>query len=188
MARRLIYVGPDDDVSDLAGKVQAADPGDDVGLVVPAGAQAFQTTLNLRLLRSVAMKRGLTTSLITPDARVQELARGVGIGVYSSEAAYDGGVPVAARRPGQALFRDSEAPPRPVAPFLPRAGAPVREGAPREGAAPNVGGAAPVPALPPDGGAAAGGRGAVSGQRCRAAPGRDPAGGVLAGALGARPV
>ena len=37
MAKRLIYVGQDDDVSDLAGKVQAADAGDDVGLVVPAG-------------------------------------------------------------------------------------------------------------------------------------------------------
>lgn len=78
MAKRLIYVGQDDDVSDLAGKVQAADAGDDVGLVVPTGAQAFQTPLNLRLLRSVAMKRGLTTSVVTPDARVQELARGRG--------------------------------------------------------------------------------------------------------------
>jgi hypothetical protein len=153
MARRLIYVGPDDDVSDLAGKVQAADPGDDVGLVVPAGAQAFQTTLNLRLLRSVAMKRGLTTSLITPDARVQELARGVGIGVYSSEAAYDGGVPVAARRPGQALFRDSEAPPRPVAPFLPRAGAPGPEpdGSVPRTAPPSGAGGWPAPVSPPPG-------------------------------------
>ena len=153
MAKRLIYVGPDDDVSDLAGKVQAADPGDDVGLVVPAGAQAFQTTLNLRLLRSVAMKRGLTTSLITPDARVQELARGVGIGVYSSEAAYDGGVPVAARRPGQALFRDSEAPPRPVAPFLPRAGAPGPEpdGSVPRTAPPSGAGGWPAPVSPPPG-------------------------------------
>ena len=153
MAKRLIYVGPDDDVSDLAGKVQAADPGDDVGLVVPAGAQAFQTTLNLRLLRSVAMKRGLTTSLITPDARVQELARGVGIGVYSSEAAYDGGVPVAARRPGQALFRDSEAPARPVAPFLPRAGAPGPEpdGSVPRTAPPSGAGGWPAPVSPPPG-------------------------------------
>jgi hypothetical protein len=128
MAKRLIYVGQDDDVSDLAGRVQAADAGDDVGLVVPPGAQAFQTPLNLRLLRSVAMKRGLSTSVVSPDARVQELARGAGISVYSSVAAYDGGVPVVAPRPGQPPFREMGAPLRPRAPFLPRAGAPPGPG------------------------------------------------------------
>ena len=128
MAKRLIYVGQDDDVSDLAGRVQAADAGDDVGLVVPPGAQAFQTPLNLRLLRSVAMKRGLSTSVVSGDARVQELARGAGISVYSSVAAYDGGVPVVAPRPGQPPFRETGAPLRPRAPFLPRAGAPPGPG------------------------------------------------------------
>jgi hypothetical protein len=151
MAKRLIYVGQDDDVSDLAGKVQAADAGDDVGLVVPPGAQAFQTPLNLRLLRSVAMKRGLTTSVVTPDARVQELARGTGISVYSSVAAYDGGVPAAARRPGQPPFRDPEAPLRPRAPFLPQAGAPAGPGGGGSvaGSPPSGTGGWPAPASPP---------------------------------------
>ena len=64
MARRLIYVGPDDDVSELAGKIQSATDGDEVAMVVPSGAQAFQTPLNLRLLRSVGAKRGITTALV----------------------------------------------------------------------------------------------------------------------------
>ena len=75
MANRLIYVGQDDDISDLAGKLQAANPGDQVALTVPAGAQAFQTALNVRLLRSVATKRGLSTTIVSPDPRIQEAAQ-----------------------------------------------------------------------------------------------------------------
>ncbi|MGO8686210.1 MAG: hypothetical protein ACLQT7_03355 [Candidatus Dormibacteria bacterium] len=124
MAKRLIYVGQDDDVSDLAGKMQAADPGDEVAMVVPAGAQAFQSPLNVRLLRSVAARRGLSTSVVTPDPRIQELARGVGVSAFSSVAAYEGGVPVTVRPNGPAPYRGTVPPPRPQAPFLPRAPGP----------------------------------------------------------------
>jgi hypothetical protein len=120
MAKRLIYVGQDDDVSDLAGKVQAVDADDEVALVVPAGAQAFQTPLNLRLLRSVAAKRGLTASVVTPDPRIQELTRTAGLPAYTSVAAYEGGVPIEARPAGQAPLRGMGPPQRPRAPFLPR--------------------------------------------------------------------
>jgi hypothetical protein len=116
MAKRLIYVGPDDDISDLAGKLQAADPGDQVALTVPPGAQAFQTPLNVRLLRSVAMKRGLTTTIVSPDPRIQEVAQSAGLPVYSSVAALEGGIPVESPRPG---FRPGAPSPRPQAPFLP---------------------------------------------------------------------
>jgi hypothetical protein len=116
MANRLIYVGQDDDISDLAGKLQAADPGDHVALTVPAGAQAFQTALNVRLLRSVAMKRGLSTTIVSPDPRIQEAAQRAGLIAYSSVAAFEGGIPVEAPRPG---FRPAESSPHPHAPFLP---------------------------------------------------------------------
>jgi hypothetical protein len=126
MAKRLIYVGPDDDISDLAGKLQAADPGDQIALTVPPGAQAFQTPLNVRLLRSVAMKRGLTTTIVSPDPRIQEVAQSAGLVAYSSMAALEGGIPVESPRPG---FRPAGPPPGPQAPFLPGPPAGTRTGA-----------------------------------------------------------
>ena len=134
MANRLIHVGQDDDISDLAGKLQAADPGDQVALIVPAGAQAFQTALNVRLLRSVAMKRGLSATIVSPDPRIQEAAQRAGLIAYSSVAALEGGIPVVAPRPG---FRPVGPSPGPQAPFLPD----------RPAAA--VPGVASVPAAPP---------------------------------------
>jgi hypothetical protein len=116
MAKRLIHVGPEDDISDLAGKLQAADPGDEVALTVPPGAQAFQTPLNVRLLRSVAMKRGVSTTIVSPDPRIQEVAQSAGLIVYASVAALEGGIAVEAPRPG---FRPAGPSPRPQAPFLP---------------------------------------------------------------------
>src|ERR1019366_471809 len=126
MAKRLIYVGPDDDISDLAGKLQTADPGDQIALTVPPGAQAFQTPLNVRLLRSVAMKRGLTTTIVSPDPRIQEVAQSAGLPVYSSVAALEGGIPVESPRPG---FRPGAPSPRAQAPFLPEPPAATRGGA-----------------------------------------------------------
>jgi hypothetical protein len=149
MAKRLIYVGPEDDVSDLAGKMQAAEPGDEVALVVPPGAQAFQSPLNVRLLRSVGSKRGVTASVVTPDPRIQELARSVGAPAYSSVAAYQSGVPLGVRPAGPAPYRGPAPPPRPQAPFLPRAAAPLGQGAgtvPASGAPPV---ALPGPWTPP---------------------------------------
>ena len=126
MAKRLIHVGPEDDVADLAGRLQAADPGDEIALTVAPGAQAFQTPLNLRLLRSVAMKRGLTTTIVSPDPRIQQVAQSVGLVVYSSVAALEGGVPVDSPRPG---FRPAGPASRPQAPFLPGPPAPAPGGA-----------------------------------------------------------
>jgi hypothetical protein len=135
MARRLIHVGQDDDISDLAGKLQAADRGDQVALTVPTGAQAFQTPLNVRLLRSVAMKRGLSTTIVSPDPRIQDVAQRAGLVAYSSVAALEGGVPVEAPRPG---FRPGGPSPRAQAPFLPElpAATAVTPGAARVPAAP----------------------------------------------------
>jgi hypothetical protein len=125
MAKRLIYVGQEDDVSDLAAKMQAAAPGDEVAMVVPAGAQAFQSPLNLRLLRSVGTRRGMAASVVSPDPRIQELARSVGVPTYSSVAAYEGGVPITPRPIGPAPYRGTVPPPRPQAPFLPRPESPA---------------------------------------------------------------
>ncbi|MGP8161495.1 MAG: hypothetical protein ACLQGJ_09825 [Candidatus Dormibacteria bacterium] len=149
MARRLIYVGIEDDVADLAGKVQAGNGGDEVALAVPPGAQAFQTPLNLRLLRSVAAKRGLTVAVVSPDPRIQELGRGAGLAAYSSVAAYEGGVPVEVRRAGQPPFRGLDTTPRPQAPFLPRPTASVETGG--LGAVPAPAGPRPVGPAATDG-------------------------------------
>jgi hypothetical protein len=143
MARRLIHVGQDDDISDLAGKLQAADRGDQVALTVPTGAQAFQTPLNVRLLRSVAMKRGLSTTIVSPDPRIQEVAQRAGLVAYSSVAALDGGIPVEAPRPG---FRPGGPSPRAQAPFLPERPAVT---AVTPGAATDVPGAVPAPRTGP---------------------------------------
>ncbi|MGA8014967.1 MAG: hypothetical protein WCB85_03515, partial [Candidatus Dormiibacterota bacterium] len=98
--KRLIYAGQDDDISDLAGRLQSAEEGDEVALVVPTGATGFQTPLHLRLLRQLTAKRGGKVVLISPDPRLQEQARGAGLTAYSSVAAYEGDVPLGPRRVG----------------------------------------------------------------------------------------
>ncbi len=98
--KRLIYVGQDDDISDLAGRLQSAEEGDEVALVVPAGATGFQTPLHLRLLRQLTAKRGGKVVVISSEARLQEQARGAGLTAYSSVAAYEGDVPLGPRRVG----------------------------------------------------------------------------------------
>jgi hypothetical protein len=116
--KRLIYVGQDDDISDLAGRLQGVDKGDEVALVVPAGAQGFQAPLHLRLLGQLSARRGHRVVLVTPDSRLQEQARGAGLTAYSSVAAYEDGVPSVPHGPGPGFNG------HPRASGLPAAGAP----------------------------------------------------------------
>jgi hypothetical protein len=92
--KRLIYVGQDDDISDLAGRLQSAAEGDEVALVVPQGALSFQSPLHLRLLRQLGAKHRKALAVVTPDSRLQAQAREAGLGAFSSVPAFESGVPV----------------------------------------------------------------------------------------------
>jgi hypothetical protein len=96
--KRLFYVGQDDDISDLAGRLQSAAEGDEVALVVPSGALIFQSPLHLRLLRQLGARRGHGVVLVTADSRLQEQAREAGLGAFSSVPAFESGVPVGPQR------------------------------------------------------------------------------------------
>ncbi|HYA01137.1 MAG TPA: hypothetical protein VEK76_12445 [Candidatus Binatia bacterium] len=117
--RRLIYIGQDDDISDLAGRIRTADDGDEVALVVPAGAQALQAPIHLRLIAQLSAKRDQKVVVVSPDPRIQEQARGAGVTVFSSVAAYEGGVPIELRRPGAPL-RSGQAAGTPSPAVVPR--------------------------------------------------------------------
>ncbi len=138
--KRLIYVGQDDDISDLAGRLQSAAEGDEVALVVPSGAQSFQTPLHLRLLHQLGTKHGHGISLVTPDPRLQAQAREAGLGTFSSVPAFESGVAVG--------------PPRPAG--MPAGGPPGAAGS--AGSPPAGGGGSPAGAPPGDTGEAPWGR------------------------------
>ncbi len=99
MARRLLYVGADDEIADLVSRVRAAAPGDEVGFVVPQGAGVFQTPLNFRLINQLCARQGVTAGIVSPDTRTQQLARDAGLGTFTSVSAYEQGVPMGDRRP-----------------------------------------------------------------------------------------
>jgi hypothetical protein len=162
--RRLIHVGQDEDISDLAGRLQTAAEGDEAALVMPAGSQGLQTQLHLRLLGQISAKRGIRVVLVTPDRRLQELAIGAGVPAYASSAALERGTPVAAP-PGAGAIAPSAAG-RPPAPTPPAA-------APRGPLGPAA--ARPIPGSPPGSGGGPG------------APPADPTGADFAFGAGPRP-
>src|ERR1035441_4525432 len=99
MARRLLYVGPDDEIADLVSRVRSAASGDEVGFVVPLGAGVFQTPLNFRLINQMAARQGVTAAIVSADPRTQQLARDAGIGICTSASAYEQDIAMGGRRP-----------------------------------------------------------------------------------------
>ena len=99
MARRLLYVGPDDEIADLVSRVRSAASGDEIGFVVPPGAGVFQTPLNFRLINQMAARQGVTAAIVSADPRTQQLARDAGIGIFTSASAYEQDIAMGGRRP-----------------------------------------------------------------------------------------
>jgi hypothetical protein len=90
----VIHVAPDDEIADVIERVRGTDA--DVALVLPRGSRALQTPLNARLLSQYAKQHGHTTSIVSEEPRVQELARQHGFPVYGSVPAYERGLDVGA--------------------------------------------------------------------------------------------
>lgn len=86
----VLTVEPLDDIGAVIEKVRLAE-GDDVALVVSSNVQALQTPFNCRLLAQRCRAAHKQLSVISPDARIQELARGAGITTYASLQAFEGG-------------------------------------------------------------------------------------------------
>lgn len=97
----VVVAKADDEIVDLIDRVRSS-PDLDVGLVVPASSRALQTPLNVRLLAQFSHQSGRRTSIVTEDARLQQLARSNGLQVYGSVPAFERGIELAGPRLGAA--------------------------------------------------------------------------------------
>src|SRR5580658_953312 len=95
----VVIAKPDDEIADLIDRVRASSDLD-VGLVVPASSRALQTPLNVRLLAQFSNQSGRRTSVVTEDARLQQLARASGLQVYGSVPAFERGIELSGPRLG----------------------------------------------------------------------------------------
>src|SRR5579862_765478 len=93
----VVIAKADDEIADLVDRVRASSDLD-VGLVVPASSRALQTPLNVRLLAQFSNQSGRRTSIVTEDARLQQLARASGLQVYGSVPAFERGIELAGPR------------------------------------------------------------------------------------------
>ena len=91
---RVIYVEPDEEITDLVDRIRRTGDERDLVFVMPARARVLQSPLNLRLLQQYSRSFVKNTAIVSGDARVQELARGAGFPTYASVQAYERGVEV----------------------------------------------------------------------------------------------
>ncbi len=87
----LLHIDAGDEIADLIESVKRA-PGDELALVLPARARAFQTPLNVRLLNQYAKTSGKSISIVSEDARIQTLARTNGFTTFASVTALERGI------------------------------------------------------------------------------------------------
>jgi hypothetical protein len=156
---KVLYVEPDDEITDLVEKIRRSGEENELVFVLPHRTKVLQSPLNLRLLQQYSRSFVKRTAIVTGDPRVQELARGAGFPTFASVQAFERGIEVV--RPHPATPEDGvgeEAgdamPPvgqRPAAAALVTepAWAPTPERAPVPGRSAGPPGRRPVMPLPP---------------------------------------
>lgn len=154
---RVLYIEPDDEITDLVERIRASGEDSDLVFVLPNRARVLQSVLNLRLLQQYSRSFMKRTAIVSGDPRVQQLARDAAFPVYASVAAYERGV--------QALPPLEDDDRAPHAPPPPDRAAPPPGGAPPIGDVPAV---LPVPDEPHPG--ATGAATAVAPPPLRTAP------------------
>ncbi len=95
----VVVAKADDEIADLIERIRSSTDLD-VGLVVPGSSRALDTPLNVRLLAQFSNHSGRRTSIVTEDARLQQLARASGLPVYGSVPAFERGIELAGPRVG----------------------------------------------------------------------------------------
>ena len=91
---KVLYVEPDDEITDLVEKIRRAGDEQDLVFVLPHRTRVLQSPLNLRLLQQYSRSFVKHTAIVSGDPRVQALAKSAGFPTYASVQAYERGVEV----------------------------------------------------------------------------------------------
>src|SRR5579864_1439629 len=91
---RVLYVEPDDEITDLVEKIRRSGEEGELVFVLPHRGNVLQSPLNLRLLQQYSRSFVKSTAIVSGDPRVQQLAKSAGFPTYASVQAYERGVQV----------------------------------------------------------------------------------------------
>ncbi|HEV7677366.1 MAG TPA: hypothetical protein VGQ42_02225 [Candidatus Dormibacteraeota bacterium] len=96
---RVLYIEPDDEITDLVEKIRRSGEEQDLVFVLPHRTKVLQSSLNLRLLQQYSRSFVKRTAIVSGDPRVQQLAKSAGFPTYASVQAYERGVEVVRPHP-----------------------------------------------------------------------------------------
>src|SRR5205823_4932357 len=88
---KLLYVGADEEITDLVDRLRDLSLEDEVTFVVPERARALQSAMSFRLLKRYADSYGKRVNLVSGDPRLQAMSLEAGFTAYPNLAAYDRG-------------------------------------------------------------------------------------------------
>jgi hypothetical protein len=91
---KMLYVEPDDEITELVERIRGAADEPELVFVFPTQARVLLSPLNLRLLQQYSRSFVKRTAIVSGDPRVQGLAREAGFPTYASVQAYERGVQV----------------------------------------------------------------------------------------------
>jgi hypothetical protein len=91
---KVLYVEPDDEITDLVEKIRRSGEEQDLVFVLPHRTKVLQSPLNLRLLQQYSRSFVKHTAIVSGDPRVQQMAKSAGFPTYASVQAYERGVEV----------------------------------------------------------------------------------------------
>jgi len=114
---KLVYVEPDEEVTDVIDRLRELRGEGAVTLVLPDGTRSLHSPMSFRLLKKYAEALGLRLSVISAESRLQSLALESGFPAYATIQAYDWGLEVL--QPGAVVALEQAPAPevaRPAAP------------------------------------------------------------------------
>jgi hypothetical protein len=110
---KLVYVEPDEEVTDVIDRLRELQGEQAVTLVLPDGARALHSPMSFRLVKKYAQAYRLQVSVVSSETRLQALSLESGFPTYASVQAVDRGQEIL--QPG-AVVAAEEAPPAEVEP------------------------------------------------------------------------
>ncbi len=92
---KMLYVEPNDEITDLVDRIRRADEERDLVFVVPPEGRVLRSPLDMQLLMQYARGFQKRTAIVSADPQVQSLAMRVGFPTFSSLARLEQGAPLA---------------------------------------------------------------------------------------------
>ncbi|HLB75815.1 MAG TPA: hypothetical protein VJO72_02160, partial [Candidatus Dormibacteraeota bacterium] len=110
---KLVYVEPDEEVTDVVDRLRELQGEQAVTLVLPDGARALHSPMSFRLVKKYAQAYRLQVSVVSSETRLQALSLESGFPTFASVQAFDRGLELL--QPG-AVVSVEETPPAEVEP------------------------------------------------------------------------